>query len=146
MALSNINGLKKLLRDVKKFGEDGKKMIARVTEASARDINKDATKNAPLDTGKLRQSIEAIKIDDYNWKVQANAKGIAPYAPFIEFGTGGLVEVPSELAEIAIQFKGDGLRKIDLKPQPYLYPAFVKNRKQYIKDLKDGLQLLSEKV
>ena len=30
--------------------------------------------------------------------------------------------------------------KKGIKPQPFMYPAFVKGRKQYIKDLKDLLE------
>ncbi len=31
------------------------------------------------------------------------------------------------------------------EPQPYLYPAFVKGRKQYLKDLKELLKRLTKK-
>lgn len=141
-----VKGLQVLIKSIEKLKEDSARFVAQITEANARELERNAKRNAPLDTGKLRQSIKAIELDAINYKVQANATGNAPYAPYIEFGTGGLVEVPPELEEIAIQFIGAGVKKIDLKPQPYLYPAFVDSRKQYIKDLEDGLTRLTKKI
>ena len=60
----------------------------------------------------------------------------------MEFGTGGKVKVPAELKDIAIQFKGKGIREVNIQPRPFLYPAFVKHRKILIKDLKDYLKTL----
>ena len=54
------------------------------------------------------------------------------YAPFMEFGTGGLVDIPSGFEELATQFKGSGKRKINLKPQPFLIPAFLDEKPNYI--------------
>ena len=68
--------------------------------------------------------------------------GTAPYSAYMEFGTGGLVEVPKELKDQAIKFKGNGVKQVNLRPQPYLYPAFVKGRKNYIKSLKKELKRL----
>ena len=60
----------------------------------------------------------------------------------MEFGTGGLVEVPEELKEVAAQFKGKGIKKINIQARPFLYPAFVKGRVQYLQDLKAKLNQL----
>jgi hypothetical protein len=46
---------------------------------------------------------------------------------------------------MAIEFKGEGVKEINIQPQPYLYPAFVKGRKQYLKDLKKLLKDLTKK-
>ena len=65
------------------------------------------------------------------------------YAPYVEFGTGGTVNVPAGYEDFAIQFKGKGIRKINLKPRPYLIPAFEseipilrKNIQNVIKNVK----------
>jgi hypothetical protein len=63
----------------------------------------------------------------------------------MEFGTGTKVTVPSELKEVARHFIGKGVKKINLRPQPYLYPAWVKGRIQYIKDLKGSIKHLTKK-
>lgn len=141
-----VVGLKQLLTKLEDFGEEGQERIAATTEANAREIEANAKILAPKDTGKLAQSIRYLEIDRLNWKVQANATGIAPYAPYMEFGTGGMVDVPDELKDVAIKFKGKGVRRIDLRPQPYLYPSFVKGRKQYLSDLEEDLKDLSKKV
>jgi len=56
------------------------------------------------------------------------------YGPYVEFGTGGLVRVPAELKEYAMQFKGAGIRKVNTGAQPYLYPAFFINREKFTKE------------
>lgn len=141
-----VKNLTKVLKALEEFGEDGQKVIQDVTKATAREIEFNAISRAPIDTGKLRQSIKAIQIDKRNWIVQANSTGQAPYAAYIEFGTGGLVNVPSELRDIAIGFRGRGIRKVNLQARPYLYPAFVQGRKSYIKDLETELGDLIKKT
>jgi HK97 gp10 family phage protein len=141
-----IKGLNKLLKDLQNLGVEGQRAIAETTGANAKEIEANAKTYAPIDTGKLRQSISSFEKDKLTWIIRANATGNAPYAAYMEFGTGGLVEVPDELKEIAIRFKGKGVKKIDLRPQPYLYPAFVKGRLQYIKDLKEDLKRLTKKI
>ena len=134
-----IKGFDKLIKDIKAIGVEGEKRIAETTEGNAREIEATAKQIAPYDFGALRQNIKALEQDKLNWAVYANAFGNAPYSAYQEFGTGGLVEVPDELKDIAIKFKGKGIKKIDMRPQPFLYPAFVKGRTQYIKDLESDL-------
>jgi len=137
-----IVGYNNLIKQLRALGKEGQKAVARASETVASEIELDAKLLAPVDTGKLRQSIKKTEITPLRWSIAANATGIAPYAPYIEFGTGGLVDVPPELAEIAIQFKGKGIRKINLPPRPYMYPAFVKGRYSYIAELSKELEAL----
>jgi HK97 gp10 family phage protein len=143
-----IKGLKNLIKELDKFGVEWKKTVSELTEASAREIETNAKMNAQssVDTGKLRQGIKAIEQTPLEWKVYANATGLAPYSAYVEFGTGGLVEVPQELTEVALKFKGKGIRRIDLRPRPFLYPAYVKGRKQYLEDLEAELKHLVSKI
>ena len=146
----DIKGLDKLLKDLQALGPDGVSVIEETTELIARDIEVDAKQLAPVNKGQhggtLKQNIKALKVDKLTWKVYANANGTAPYSAYMEFGTGGLVDVPAELAEMAIKFKGKGIKKIDLRPQPFLYPAFVKGRKNYVKELETELKALTKKI
>lgn len=144
--MENVKGLTKLIKDLARLGDAVDKKVAATVEASARELESDAKQLAPVDLGKLRQSISAEKITEKTWKVYANSTGLAPYAAYIEFGTGGKVSVPSELAEMADKFRGKGLKKIDLRPQPYLYPAFVKQRTIFFDDLKALLVAELKKV
>ena len=86
----------------------------------------------------MGQSIKAVKENQYNWTIEAGGI-LAPYAPFVEFGTGGLVEVPNELKEMAIKFKGKGIKKVNLRARPYLYPALLQGRTEYLDKLKKVL-------
>jgi len=145
----HIEGLDKLIKDIQTFGEDGEQMVAEITEGNAREIEATAKQIAPYDLGTLRQEIRSytsIESRGTFWKIEANANGRAPYSAYQEFGTGGLVDIPPELAEMAINFKGKGVKKINLPARPFLYPAFVIGREQYYQDLKDGLNDLTNKI
>lgn len=133
-----IKGLNNVLTNIRKYGKEAEKDIEGVTELVARNIEKNAKQLAPANFGKLGQSIQAIKDNRLNWKVEAGGV-IAPYAPFVEFGTGGLVDVPNELKDQAIKFKGKGIKKINLRPRPYLYPALLQGRTEYLEKLKKVL-------
>ena len=136
-----VKGLKNVLSNLKKFGSEAAVEIDIATMATALDIAKNAKTLARKDMGKLAQSIYEVKISESDYKVVVGAS----YGAYVEFGTGKKVQVPSELKEIAIQFKGAGIKQINLQPRPFLYPAFVKGRKQYIKDLKKVLKKLTKK-
>ena len=45
----------------------------------------------------------------------------ARYAAYVEFGTGGLVDVPIGLEDYAIQFKGKGIKQVNLPSRPFLF-------------------------
>lgn len=133
-----IKGLNSVLSNLRKYGKEAEKDIAGVTELTARNIEKYAKSNAPVDLGKLGQSIQAVKDNDLNWSIEAGGV-LAPYAPFVEFGTGGLVEVPNELKEQAIKFKGKGIKQVNLRARPFLYPALLRGRIEYVEKLKKVL-------
>lgn len=142
-----IKGLDKLLKDLSNLGEEGKTAIREVTIVNAQEIAANAKIAARVgDTGKLQQSITVVEIDKLTQKVLVNSTGLAPYAAYVEFGTGGLVEVPDELKDQAIKFIGKGIREVNLHARPYLYPSFVKGRKQYVADLEDELNTLTKKI
>lgn len=135
-----VKGLAATLKKLDALGKNLDNEVENIVEDNAREMERKAWRFAPIDTGKLRQSIRAYKVGDLTWRVGANTTGLAPYAPYIEFGTGGLVSVPAELRDVAIKFKGRGVKKINLRPRPYLYPAFVAQRRQYLEDLEALLE------
>jgi hypothetical protein len=45
------------------------------------------------------------------------------YGPYVEWGTGDGVIVPNDLREYAMTFKGKGIRKVNNRARPYLFPA-----------------------
>lgn len=169
-----------LLSKLTRLSTDGATMADAVLSTVANQIVLDAKKNAPADLGKIRQSIGKEKIkgkDKYAYSVFSNA----PESPFQEFGTGGRVDVPSDMKDVAMAFKGKrggdfkafilsltgwvkrhginpkgnfvvatrtkitgknkgdideetaygiarGILAKGLKPQPFLYPAFIAGR------------------
>lgn len=129
-----IKGINEVIANIRKYGKEAEKDIAGVTEQMARKIESYAKQNAPVDLGKLGQSIQAVKDTDTSWTIEAGGV-LAPYAPFVEFGTGGLVEVPNEFKEQAIKFKGKGIKKINLRARPFLYPALLRGRVEYLEKL-----------
>jgi HK97 gp10 family phage protein len=133
-----IKGLNTVLANIRKYGKEAEKDIEGVTELVARNIEKNAKNYAPANFGKLGQSIQAVKDTPLNWKIEAGGV-IAPYAPFVEFGTGGLVNVPNELKDQAIKFKGKGIKQVNLRARPYLYPALLQGRTEYLEKLKKVL-------
>jgi HK97 gp10 family phage protein len=133
-----VKGINTVIANIRKYGKEAEKDIEAVTELVARNIEKDAKSGVVANLGKLGQSIQAVKEKPTNWKIEAGGL-LAPYAPFVEFGTGGLVEVPNELKEMAIKFKGKGIKKVNLRARPFLYPALLRGRAQYYDKLKKVL-------
>lgn len=63
-----------------------------------------AKKDAPVDQGRLRNEIKAVKLSNIAAEVVVNSE----QAPWIEWGTRSRVRVPAELVAYASQFKGKG--------------------------------------
>ena len=173
--MAKIKGLDKVLKKLSKFGDEADKSILLLTRSNAQEIAADAKRNAPVNFGKLRQSIVSEQVnekDSLSYVVGVNAE----YGAYVEFGTGAKVQVPSEFSDMAARFKGgrggsfeQGLQAIKdwckakginqsaaypifmsilntgINAQPYLYPAWVKGKAKYLKDLKDELKRLTTK-
>lgn len=140
--MAKIKGLNKLLKDIKKFGKEAEKRIDEDMASVSSEIVVMAKQKAPKDTGKLTQSIGFEDNNDLSYTIFAGVK----YAPYIEYGTGGFVEIPKELKDNAIQFKGKGIKKINLPARPFLYPSVIKGREQLIKDLENTLDDLTNNI
>lgn len=100
-----VNGFAELYKKFKQLDEKAKGEIKAEFNASALKIQSTAKRLAPINFGQLRNSIvlsESGKGTDFVFTISATAK----YAPYVEFGTGGKVSVPSDYAEYAARFKG----------------------------------------
>lgn len=125
--------ISKLLSQINSFGDDAKLVAVAVTNKTADNISGNAKQKAPVDLGQLRQSI-----GNTTATIAKNTSLIfasAPYAAYVEFGTGGKVSVPKGFEDIAIKYKGKGIREVNLRPQPYLIPAYLNGLANYKKDL-----------
>jgi HK97 gp10 family phage protein len=132
-----------LLKEIKLFGDDASRLAIAVTNLTADSIVSDAKQRAPVDLGQLRQSIGKTEArEGFNRSfIFANA----PYSAFVEFGTGGKVSIPSGFESIAAKYKGKGIKQINLRPQPYLIPAYLIGIVQYRKKLVTVLKTEVEK-
>lgn len=102
----DITGINETLANFKKLESNVKAGIKNEVSASITNIYSDAKKLAPVNLGTLRGSIfkEEVSKSENVFMFTVGAK--ASYAPYVEFGTGGKVSVPSGYADYAMQFKG----------------------------------------
>lgn len=95
----------RLVNKLKGLGVNGERMAKSVIQSQADFMVADAKRRAPADLGALRQSIGKDSINNgFIAAIFANA----PYAAYVEFGTGAKVDVPAEMADIAAKFRGRG--------------------------------------
>ncbi len=117
---SDLSQLKKKLDNLRAFD---KKTLSNELGRSAMDIVRMAKQNAPVDKGTLKQSIRSER-KDKTVKVIAGAN----YAPYVEFGTGGSVDL-NDMQQLGIpssyaaQFKGKGIKEVNLPARPFFYNA-----------------------
>jgi len=100
-----INGMDKLFNDLNKLSEKVKVQVAMEMNASALNIQSNAKKNAPVNFGGLRNSIQLVE-ELGGGKLIYTVGSKLSYAPYVEFGTGGKVTIPSGYDNFAQQFKG----------------------------------------
>ena len=120
---SDLSQLNKKLDNLRAFD---KKTLSNELGRSAMDIVRMAKKNAPVgkeNGGNLRQSIESER----KGKTVEVIAG-AHYAPYVEFGTGGMVDLDDMLQlgippSYAAQFKGKGIKEVNLPARPFFYNA-----------------------
>lgn len=171
----DIKGLKKVLKDLENLGDEGEDVIHKITRTTANNIAADAKLNTQrsFDTGRLSGSILPIEIDRLNYKIGTNLEyagyiefgtGVKVRIPnelasvansFKKKGGGNFKEgleaikgwckrkgIPVEAAyPIFVSLLNNGMT-----PKPFLYPAYVDGRDNYLNDLKDALEQLTRKV
>jgi len=82
-----------------------------------------AKRAAPVDKGALKQSISTQRSGK-----SVNVVAAANYAPYVEFGTGGSVDL-TDMTELGIpesyaaQFKGKGIKDVNLPARPFFFSS-----------------------
>lgn len=128
-------GIKALINGIGKLEQNLVAELDQELQASSLTIARDAKRNVPKDTGSLSNAISSNKLGVMDYEDVAQKE----YAPYVEFGTGALVDVPEGLEDYAIQFKGTGKRQVNLPARPFLFPAYEEERKKLIDRLKKVL-------
>ena len=122
---------------LKKTAADANEKLELLISESTTNIHRRAKKTVNFvvtDQGALGASIKMVY---NNKKLTGQVKVRSEYGAYVEFGTGRKVEVPGELSEYAMQFKGKTGRIINNIARPYLYPAFFLERERFYNKLKN---------
>jgi HK97 gp10 family phage protein len=173
MASKGVKGVSSVISQLRKFGKDAEKLIDAETEAIAFQIEGDAKRLAPKNFGKLAQSISHEKIKLMLQKVTVNelygaymefgtgTKVNVP-AEFKDIALSfkdqktGTFEQGLEAIKIWCRSKGIDEKaaypifaKIlgaGINPHPFLYPAYQKGKKDYVKNLQRVLKQMNKKI
>lgn len=117
---SDLSKLKKKLDNLRAFESQ---KLSNELGKTALDIVSLAKKQVKAPTGTLRNTIKAER----KGKTVEIIAG-AHYAPYVEFGTGGSVDLNDMLqlgipASYAAQFKGKGIRDVNLPARPFFFSS-----------------------
>ena len=173
MGSVTIKGLNSTIAELKAFGEKAEKLINAETQAIAFQIEADAKKLAPKNFGKLAQSISHLEVKPALYKVTVNelygaymefgtGTKVSVPAEFADMAAtfkgkkqGSWKEgleaikvwckakgIPEEAAYLIFaKILGAGVN-----PQPFLYPAWTKGRKDYQNNLERVLKSMNKKI
>lgn len=119
-----------------KLSQENQHQCQTIIRGTCFNIMMKAKRTAPVNFGFLRNSIgSSVLSGGMSAEVWAGGQGAGmwvKYAPYVEFGTGDLVSVPSDLTDYAIQFKGKGIRKVNNRARPYFFPAVKLGMKEML--------------
>jgi phage gpG-like protein len=132
-----LDGFQEVLTKLAKEGGKIAEEIDDEIAAGVRNMERSAKRLAPVDTGRLRSSISTSRNAFLNWELVAQTD----YAAYVEFGTGGLVNVPKGLEQYAIQFKGKGIRQVNLPARPFFFPSVFAYQVEIVKNIKEIIRL-----
>jgi hypothetical protein len=98
-------------------------LIDRELAATGELMATSAKNMVAVDTGRLRNSISLKKDQFLSYYLVAQTN----YAAYVEFGTGTGFIPPekTEWANIAAQFKGRGIKQVNLPARPYMRPSIL---------------------
>lgn len=168
-----IKGIGSVVKELRALGGNIEKMIDAETKAAAFSIEKDAKIYAPKNFGKLAQSISHAKIKESNYKITVN-ENYGAYMEFGTGAKVQVPDEFKDIANSFRNQKGgtfkEGLEAIKawcrakgidekaaypifakilgagVNPRPFLYPAWIKGKKEYVDNLKKVLSKVTRKV
>jgi hypothetical protein len=145
--LQGKRSLKQTLEDYKDGAADA---VAGATESVARDVQGDARRYAPVDTGNLKASITVERVGPFRWEVYTNKE----YAMVQEFGITDVVQISSHTRVMTEGFGDSGGypqavqvdahdRRMDIEGKFYMTIAASQNRRSLPKRISRALRALS---
>tara|TARA_R100000773_G_scaffold38195_1_gene33320 strand:- start:4548 stop:5000 length:453 start_codon:yes stop_codon:yes gene_type:complete len=143
----NKTDLKKLenkLEDLRRISEkELSKEVGHTVALSSRRMKQ----NVVVDLGTLKQSIVFGRTGG-KFDSQGFVKAKAKYAPYVEFGTGRLVNL-KDMQELGIpdsyaaQFKGRGIKEVNLPARPFFFSSVRIEFKKMLDRVNDKLKRLT---
>ena len=173
MGSVTIKGLASTIAELRAYGKDIDKMIDAETESIAFQIETDAKKLAPKNFGKLAQSISHAKVKPALYKVTVNElygaymefgtgskvnvpAEFADMAATFKGKKQGTFKQGLEAIKVWCKSKGipeeaaypifAKILGAGINPQPFLYPAWIKGKKDYQNNLERLLKSLNKKI
>jgi hypothetical protein len=102
--------------------QETKEQCQVIIEGTIRHIENKAKGDAPVNHGYLRSSIHS---QIFQGGLGGSVYTARKYGPYKEWGTGKRVNVPTFVKEMfgvdSMEWKGAGIREVNLKPHPYLF-------------------------
>ena len=121
------------------FEKDNNRLIKKKRKEAmfkiASIVQRDAVKRCPVDTGRLKQSINIIRYSDKEAVVGTNM----PYASYVEFGTQAMVKAHGEhkVEAPVTKWKAKTKRGATGQTMPFLRPALYFNHDKISKIIKE---------
>lgn len=112
--------------------------LAATGEDMVRSAKNLLSSQGAVDTGRLLNSISFNKEEFLSYQFVAQTD----YAAYIEFGTGDGFVPPETNAwkQLAALYKGRGIKKINLRPRPYMRPSILAYWPVYQKRIREYLR------
>lgn len=140
------NEINRIANKARMFSKQVKGDVAKDLAASAYAIDAEQKKRVQggiTDKGGLISGIRAepAGANGLRWVNRSTTN----YSAYIEFGTGRLVDL-SELVKAgfpatwALKYKGRGIKKLNLQPRPFFFPAINEETPKLIKTLRETLK------
>jgi HK97 gp10 family phage protein len=129
-----IKGTSQVLNRLKRVSSQATLQTKSAVVRNTDQIYAEAVANVPVLDGYLRGSGNTSYLNNQLTGTVAFGGNAAPYAPYVEFGTGKNKVIPAGFEKFAYQYyvNGEGT----MNPQPYLIPAFIKYRKVFLSDMR----------
>jgi hypothetical protein len=131
-----IEGYDRLMDVLKDLPKEKLEQVDGAFEGAARDMAAMAKRIVSKDKSFLHAAISVRRISEMEYEYFAQKS----YAPYLEWGTLSSVSVPGDQQEIAIMFKGKGIRQgKGVTPRPFFYPPFYQIKPKLIQEIKEIL-------
>jgi len=137
-----IRGTSQVLNRLKSISKEAELSVKSSVVRNTDQIYAEAVANVPVLDGYLRGSGNTSYLNNQLTGTVAFGGNAAPYAPYVEFGTGSGVNVPQGFEAYAMQFYVNG--KGTMRAQPFLIPAFIKYKKVFLNDIRKIAKKISK--